>query len=67
MLAPQIYNAIKPDEHAIVPELSEKTATCATLPDTLFALTLSRHYWVVIQHGGALGVHESLWVRDHFW
>jgi hypothetical protein len=22
---------------------------------------------VGIQHGGVLGVHESLWVREHFW
>ena len=28
--------------------------------------TLSRHYWVDIRHGGVLGVHESLWVRDRF-
>jgi hypothetical protein len=30
-------------------------------------LTLSRHYRVGIWHGGVLGVHESLWVRDRFW
>jgi hypothetical protein len=30
-------------------------------------LTLSRHYWAGIWHGGALGVHESLWVRERFW
>ena len=27
-------------------------------------LTLSRHYWVGIWHGGVLGVQESLWVSD---
>jgi hypothetical protein len=27
-------------------------------------LTLSRHYQVGTWHGGVLGVHESLWVRD---
>jgi hypothetical protein len=28
---------------------------------------LNRHYRVGIWHGGVLGVHESLWVRDRFW
>jgi hypothetical protein len=31
------------------------------------SILLSRHYWVGIWHGGVLGVHESLWVRDHLW
>ena len=30
-------------------------------------LTLSRHHRVGTWHGGVLGVHESLWVRDRFW
>ena len=44
---------------------------CAPLIDghilTGAQLTLSRHYRVCIWHGGVLGVHESLSVRDRFW